>query len=133
MQNKIWIHTEDDVYYAVFTIRRLIREMGFDEIDEQKICVCVLELTRNVLDHGGGKGYFKFEPVQSRGIRIEVTDYGSGMDHSRTQRSENIPASKGLGLGLAGSRRLMDDFNLFSSKEGTRIIATKWKKEFART
>lgn len=128
MHQKITIYSEDDIYIAVSVGRKLTKELGFSAIEEQKVCVSVLELTRNILIHGGGKGYVLFGYLEPNGIQIEVTDFGPGLDHNLSEELSNQQyGSQGLGLGLSGARRLMDNLNINSSKEGTQIIATKWK------
>jgi serine/threonine-protein kinase RsbT len=103
-------------------------QQSFSELDQQKVIVSVMETTRNVLDHGGGKGVFLCESLD-RGICFQVIDYGGGIaDLGLVLEGKKRSSSRGLGLGLVGAKRLMDDFHIESSLEGTKIIAKKWIK-----
>ncbi|MBL0388717.1 ATP-binding protein [Tumebacillus sp. ITR2] len=121
------IKSEDDIYMALSQVRRLMKQVGFSELNQQKVLVTVSELTRNVLDHAGANGQFFCEAVEGRGVRVKVTDNGPGISNlSRALEGEKSPESQGLGLGLSGVKRLMDACTIETSTGGTSIIATKW-------
>ncbi|WP_245884394.1 ATP-binding protein [Tumebacillus permanentifrigoris] len=121
------IRTEADIYMALSTVRRLMKELGFSELHQQKVLVTVSELTRNVLDHAGANGVFGCEVLDGRGIRVRVTDRGPGIENvTRALEGKKSPHSHGLGLGLAGVKRLMDECTIETSTGGTSVVATKW-------
>ncbi|MCL6446371.1 MAG: hypothetical protein K6T83_23475, partial [Alicyclobacillus sp.] len=78
MKEWVSISSEDDVYLAMAVARRAMRTTSLSEMDQQMVLVSVAELTRNVLDHAGGRGNFSCERTAD-GIRIEVTDRGPGI------------------------------------------------------
>lgn len=119
------IRTEDDIYYALSIVRNLMHELGFSHLDQQKVLVSVSELTRNVLDHADAKGIFTCEQVD-RGIKFCVKDSGPGIRNiEEILEGRKQPGSRGLGLGLSGVRRLVDEFNIETSERGTKIVAIK--------
>lgn len=122
------IHSEDDIYRALHNIRVMMNELSFSEMNLQKVIVSVSELTRNILDHAESRGYVSYEIVVGRGIRITVQDRGKGISNlDQVMSGEAVRHYRGLGLGLAGAKRMMDEFEIYTSKEGTKIVCTKWK------
>jgi serine/threonine-protein kinase RsbT len=120
------ISSEDDIYYALSTVRHFMKQLSFSESDQQKVFVSVSELTRNVLDHACSKGIFYCE-LMDEGIRFTVTDDGPGIaDVDEVLQGKRKSSSRGLGLGLAGVKRLMDEFQIETSTRGTKVVATKW-------
>ncbi|MCL6452048.1 MAG: ATP-binding protein [Alicyclobacillus sp.] len=124
------IRTEDDVYVALALARRAMRGLPFTDMDAQQVLVSVSELTRNVLAHAvGGAGSFKCGLVP-RGIYIRVTDHGPGiLNLDDVLEGRNRLPTSGLGLGLAGVIRLMDDVDIRTSAGGTTIRAVKWTRQ----
>lgn len=125
---KVPIRIDNDVYIALSLTRHLIKPLIFSKVDEQKILVSVSELTRNILEHSGTNGEFSCEVFES-GIRITAIDKGVGIEKVDDILNGSAKLmTKGLGLGLAGVKRLMDDFWINTSKGGgTKIIAIKWR------
>lgn len=123
---KVNISSEDDIYFALSTVRQFIKQLPFSESDQQKILVSVSELTRNILDHARGKGRFYCELID-QGIRFIVIDEGPGiLNLDDALNGKKISSSRGLGLGLSGAKRLMDEFQIETSTRGTKIVAIKW-------
>jgi serine/threonine-protein kinase RsbT len=123
------ISSEDDIYYALSTVRHFMKQLSFSESDQQKVFVSVSELTRNVLDHAYSKGIFYCE-LMDEGIRFIVTDDGPGIvDVDEVLQGKRKSSSRGLGLGLAGVKRLMDEFQIETSTRGTKVVATKWAEK----
>ncbi|RIX48644.1 hypothetical protein D3P08_24400 [Paenibacillus nanensis] len=128
MADWMQIQSEDDIYLALHSARVMMNELSFSEMNQQKVIVSVSELTRNILDHAESRGYVSFEFVEGRGIRITVQDRGKGISNlDRVMSGEAVQPYRGLGLGLAGAKRMMDQFEIYTSKEGTKIVCTKWK------
>lgn len=125
--SKIDIQSENDILLAMSAVRHAMGCLSFSELDKQKVFVSVSELTRNVLIHGHGKGVFQSEMV-NEGICLTVTDHGPGIPHvQEILEGKKVASTKGLGLGLSGVKRLMDEFYIETGEGGTKIIAIKWK------
>lgn len=126
----IAIRSEDDIFLALHFLRLMMDDLALSEIDKQKVLVSASELTRNILDHANGKGSFYCNIIEDRGIKIVVEDQGKGIDHlDQILNGESYKHRRGLGLGLAGAKRLMDEFFIETSKEGTKIVCIKWKEK----
>ncbi|CAM4239550.1 ATP-binding protein [Paenibacillus phoenicis] len=122
---KVNISSEDDIYFALSTVRHFMKQLPFSEADQQRVYVSVSELTRNILDHACGKGIFYCELID-QGIRFTVTDEGPGIPNiNEVLNGKKGSSSCGLGLGLSGVKRLMDEFQIETSTRGTKIVATK--------
>lgn len=121
------IINENDILLALSSTNKLIKSLPFSEIDRQKVFVSISELTRNVIMHAQGIGEFICE-VNDKGVTIIVKDRGIGIKSvSDVMSGIKNPNSQGLGLGLLGVKRLMDEFYIKSSEEGgTTVIVTKW-------
>jgi serine/threonine-protein kinase RsbT len=123
---KVIISSEDDIYFALSTVRHFMKQLPFSESDQQKVFVSVSELTRNILDHACSKGFFYCEII-NQGIRFTVTDEGPGiLNIEEALSGRKKSSSRGLGLGLSGVKRLMDEFQIETSTRGTKIVAIKW-------
>lgn len=127
-KQQVNVRTKDDLYLAISATRRMLKKLAFTKLEEQKVLVSVSELTRNVLDHTNSPGVFLCEIIDN-GIRISVVDKGPGIDNiEEVLNGVKSKQSKGLGIGLSGVKRLMDEFNIKTSqKEGTKVVAIKWK------
>jgi serine/threonine-protein kinase RsbT len=117
----------------ILLVRQLVREwateLGFSVLDLTKIVTAASELGRNTLIHGGG-GAMRLETVvknDRRGLRLTFEDKGPGIPDLDQAMTNGFTTSGGLGLGLGGSKRLVDEFEVVSRVgEGTRVIATRW-------
>jgi serine/threonine-protein kinase RsbT len=126
LYQEVNISSEDDIYFALSTVRHFVKQLPFSESDKQKIFVSVSELTRNILDHAYSKGLFYCEIID-QGIRFVVTDEGPGiLNLDEILKGKKSASSRGLGLGLSGVKRLMDEFQIETSTRGTKIVAIKW-------
>lgn len=130
MPNDVWpLRTESDVVRVRQAVRALAVELGFSLVDQTKVVTAASELGRNTLVHGGG-GQVRLERVMvpRRGLRMVFEDQGPGILDVDLALRDGYTTGAGLGLGLSGSRRLMNDFHIDTRVgEGTRITATKWK------
>ena len=124
------IRTSTDVVQVRQAVRNLATEMGFSLIDQTKLVTAASELARNTLEHGGG-GTVRIQTVTSGvkpGIRLTFEDQGPGIPDVKLALTDGYTTGNGMGLGLSGSKRLVNDFDLQSKVgEGTRITVTKWK------
>ena len=101
-------------------------------IDQTKLITAASELARNALVHGGG-GLARVETVTSpagrAGIRVTFTDKGPGISDVDLALTDGWTSGDGLGLGLSGARRLVDEFELKSELgAGTSVVVVKWSR-----
>jgi serine/threonine-protein kinase RsbT len=125
------VRTESDVVLVRQTVRKWAAELvGFSLVDQTKVVTAASELARNVLVHGGG-GAAKLEALQEgirRGLRLTFEDQGPGIADIELALRDGYTTGGGLGLGLSGSKRLVNEFEIHSRVgEGTRVTITKWK------
>ena len=105
---------------------------GLSLVDQTKVVTAASELARNALVHGGG-GAARIEVVTSgrgrSGIRVGFTDDGPGITDVDLALTDGWSSGAGLGLGLSGARRLVDEFELDSkSGGGTSVVVVKWSR-----
>jgi serine/threonine-protein kinase RsbT len=121
--------SEDGLVEMRSSIKMLSADLGFSLVNQTKIVTAASELGRNVIEHGLG-GSVKIEQVQSDervGIRLIFADSGPGIEDIDLALSDGYTSKKGLGLGLSGSKRLMDEFEIQSAPgQGTTVTVTKW-------
>jgi serine/threonine-protein kinase RsbT len=118
----------------VVRVRQLVREWaveaGFSLVDQTKMVTAASELARNTLEHGGGgnaRVEFLVEGVR-RGVRLICEDRGPGIPNVEQAMRDGFTTANGLGLGLGGARRLVNEFQIESRPgEGTRVSITRWK------
>ncbi len=122
---------EHDVVAARHLVRRLAVEAGYDLVTQTKLVTAASELARNTVIHGGG-GRMVAEAVEHdgrRGLRLVFSDEGPGIADVGLALTEGWSSGRGLGLGLTGSRRLVDDFDLRTGPgEGTTVAVTMWQR-----
>src|SRR5688572_24641208 len=114
-------------------VRQMVKEkargLAFSLLDQTKLVTAASELGRNVLRHGGG-GTVQIEIVERaerRGLRLVFEDAGPGIPDIAQAMEDGFTTRGGLGLGLGGSKRLMNEFEIQSLPGGgTRVIACRW-------
>jgi len=125
------IASEKDAAAVRGRARDVAQESGFDTFATAAITTATSELSRNVWVHGGG-GYAVIEAVSDgtrSGVRIQFVDHGPGIADLDRALQGGWSSARSLGLGLSGSRRLVDDFQIESSPGlGTRIVIVKWAR-----
>jgi serine/threonine-protein kinase RsbT len=121
--------SEDGLVDMRASIKMHAADLGFSLVNQTKIVTAASELGRNVIEHGLG-GSVRIERVQSDeqiGIRLIFEDSGPGIEDVDLALSDGYTSKKGLGLGLSGSKRLMDEFEIQTAPgKGTTITVTKW-------
>ncbi|WP_416148590.1 anti-sigma regulatory factor [Salipaludibacillus sp. HK11] len=129
VQTHVDIHSEWGIVAARQAGRKLAREIGFGSVDQARITTAISELARNIYLYAN-KGQIQIEEVTSsgkRGIKIIAVDEGPGIKDLRRVMEDGFTTSGGLGAGLPGVRRLMDEFDIDSEMDaGTSITAIKW-------
>ncbi len=120
------IEREDDVYMASTIGKRVAEDCGLNKSQQTKLVVSIMELTRNIVFYAG-KGELFVKLVPSYGIEIIAIDQGPGIPNLEQVLNNTYPSKTGLGLGLSGVKRLMDEFEVTSNVNGgTKVRAVKW-------
>lgn len=124
------LRSEEDVVYARQAVRSWAVEMAFSLVDQTKLVTAASELARNTVVYGGG-GVLRLEQVEDgarRGLRLFFEDQGPGIADVERAMQDGYTSGGGLGLGLGGARRLVNEFHIDSAPgQGTRITVVKWK------
>lgn len=132
---RIPIASDSDVVSARQKGRSLAAECGFGSGDQTVIAAAISEIARNILMYAH-RGEVTFALVQNGerdGLVVVARDQGPGIPDIGRAMQEGYSTSHGLGLGLPGARRLMDDFEVVSKPgEGTTITLKKWKRANAK-
>ena len=124
------VKTSSDVVLARQKVRQLAVELRFSLVDQTKLVTAASELARNALDHGKG-GTMAVETLVNgarSGIRMIFEDQGPGIENIENALKDGFTTGAGMGLGLGGSKRLVNEFSIESEVgKGTRITAVRWK------
>jgi serine/threonine-protein kinase RsbT len=122
--------TEHDIVLARQAVRRMSQQQGFSLVDQTKMVTAASELARNTLIYGGG-GNLKWSLINDgikRGLRLTFEDQGPGIPNLELAMTDGWSSGTGLGLGLTGTRRLVNEFEIDSTVGvGTRVVITRWK------
>jgi serine/threonine-protein kinase RsbT len=123
------IHIEQDVVLARQTARKLATECGMRLIDLTKMVTAVSELARNTMVYGGG-GDMDWQILDDNartGLRLTFRDEGPGIADVKLAMTDGWTSGNGLGLGLTGAKRLVEEFELDTAPgKGTRVTITRW-------
>jgi serine/threonine-protein kinase RsbT len=124
------IRSEQDVVATRQLVRALTQELKFSLVDQTKMVTAASELSRNTLVHGHG-GELRWELIDQpgrHGLRLHFEDQGPGIADIKQALVDGWTSSKGMGLGLPGSKRLVHEFDIQSTPGvGTRVSITRWK------
>ncbi len=125
------IKAEHDIVIARRTIREAAGQIGFGETDVTRIVTASSEMARNVYKYAGG-GVVRWRSLLvdgRRGIELHFIDQGPGIPDIQLAMRDGYSTSRGLGMGLPGAKRLMDDLQIDSTVgKGTSITLKKWLK-----
>ncbi|MEV7007885.1 anti-sigma regulatory factor [Streptosporangium sp. NPDC051022] len=125
------ISGNSDVVLVRQHVRTVAVDVGLSLVDQTKVVTAASELARNALVYAGG-GQVRIEIVHNgvrKGLRLTFSDDGPGIPDIEQALTDGWTTGGGLGLGLSGSRRLVDEFDLKSAPgEGTLITVTKWAR-----
>lgn len=128
------VSSEEDLLSIRHAVRAATLHAGFGIVDQTRVVTAASELARNAYVHGGG-GTLTIDIVRrlgTTGVRLTVKDEGPGIDDIEEAFADGFTTGAGLGHGLGGARRLMDDFTLDSAPgKGTVVTATRWNNRRA--
>lgn len=127
---RVVVATDEDLLPARAEGRALALQLGFSRTDATLIATAISEIARNIVVHVG-KGEIIMKPVRDGnryGLVVTATDSGPGILDLEAALEHGYASRGGLGLGLPGARRLMDDFDVQSERgRGTTVTMTKWR------
>lgn len=124
------LKTSNDVVLARQKVRQRAIELRFTLVDQTKLVTAASELARNALDHGKG-GSMTIEELTTgvrTGLRLIFEDQGPGIPDLEMALKDGFTTGNGMGLGLGGSKRLVNEFSIDSAPgKGTRVTITRWR------
>lgn len=124
------VQSSEDIVWVRQAVRAWAVELGFGLVDQTKLVTAASELARNTVDYGGG-GRVQLEALNEGvhcGLRLTFEDHGPGIADVELALQDGYTTGSGLGLGLGGTRRLVNEFEIESRPgEGTRVCITRWK------
>jgi serine/threonine-protein kinase RsbT len=119
-----------DVVRCRQTVRQIAAALEFSVTAQTMLVTAASELARNTVVHGGG-GQFSWEVISSgprRGLRLSFEDSGPGIPDIQRAMTNGWTSGKGLGLGLPGAKRLVNEFEVQSYPgKGTRVVIARWQ------
>lgn len=125
----LYVRREGDIIKVRDRVRRLAREMGFDSTTQIKITTAVSEVTRNMYEYAqsGAVSLALAERGMDAGLQVTARDDGPGISEATLRAIMSGSYQSGLGVGLTGTRKLMDEFDIQTAPDaGTRIQFIKW-------
>ncbi|HKD67337.1 MAG TPA: anti-sigma regulatory factor [Candidatus Binataceae bacterium] len=121
---------EKDIVLVRQAVRKIAQDLGFRLVDQTKIVTAASELARNTIIYGGG-GILKWEHIRDggkEGVRLTFSDQGPGIADIEQAMKDGWTTGRGLGLGLSGAKRLVNEFEIESRPgAGTCVTVTRWK------
>ncbi len=127
----ISIVNDKDIVAARKRGREMAAKLGFSATDQICIATAISELSRNIVEYAK-EGEILLAPCRARdnglsGVQVVARDKGPGIPDISLAMKDGYSTSRSLGLGLPGTRRLMDDFEIVSeSGKGTTVTIRKW-------
>jgi serine/threonine-protein kinase RsbT len=123
------LRSEHDIVLARQQVRRLTQELKFSLVDQTKMVTAASELARNALVYGRG-GAMHWEVLQGGtrvGLKLLFADEGPGIPNLELAMTDGWTSGTGLGMGLTGAKRLVNEFHIDSKVNGgTRVTITRW-------
>ena len=124
------VTTEPHIVAVRQAVRRWALEIKLSLVDQTKVVTAASELARNLLIYGGG-GEVRLEILREgmkSGLRVHFVDKGPGIADIQLALRDGYTSGSGMGLGLGGAKRLVNEFDIQSAPgEGTHITITRWK------
>ena len=120
-----------DIAVARNEVRQLAAVLGFSVIDQTRLATVASELARNVVKYAG-RGRLIAQPTSGpdgrQALRLIFEDRGPGIPDIDAAMRDGFSTGRGLGKGLPGSKRLVDEFKIESEVgRGTRVTVTRWR------
>jgi serine/threonine-protein kinase RsbT len=135
-ESRIAIESDADVVTARQRARELAADLELSSTDQTLLATAISEVARNITTYAT-RGEVLVSIVQDdnrRGIRVVARDQGPGIEDIDRALQDGYTTGGGLGLGLPGARRLVDDFSIDSAPgQGTTVTLVKWSRSPART
>ncbi|QJB57178.1 anti-sigma regulatory factor [Pseudodesulfovibrio sp. zrk46] len=128
---KIAITSEVDIVAVRKEIRSACQRLGFNDTDVTRIVTAASELARNIYKYAsqGNMHWKKLNQIGRIGVELLFEDRGPGIRDIDLAMSPGFTTSRGLGLGLPGAKRLMDEIDVESTPGvGTNVVIRKWLK-----
>ena len=130
IEGSMVLATEQDIVMSRQTVRKLTQQISFSLVDQTKMITAASELSRNTVVYGGG-GEMRWQVVTKEpktGLRLAFEDKGPGIPDLTLALTDGWTSGKGMGVGLSGSRRLVNEFDIRTAVgEGTCVTITRWK------
>ena len=123
------VSSEADIVAVRRRVRELASQVGLSLVDQTKLVTAASELARNTVVYGGG-GTLQLESLNGprTGVRLTFTDEGPGIPDIELAMRDGFTTGTGLGLGLGGAKRLVNEFEIQSTVGlGTKVALTRWK------
>ncbi len=124
------LQSSSDVVVARQRVRQFATELRFSLVDQTKLVTAASELARNALDHGRG-GQMRIEVLNGlarTGLKLTFEDNGPGIPDIEVALKDGYTTGSGMGLGLGGSKRLVNEFFIESKVgQGTKVTVVRWK------
>ena len=124
------LRSQQDVVMARQLVRKLSHDLQFGLVDQTKFVTAASELARNAVIHGGG-GEMCWAIVEAggrTGLKLSFQDSGKGIPNLELAMMDGWTSGGGLGMGLSGAKRLVNEFEIQSEPgKGTRVAITRWK------
>ncbi|MGW1168929.1 anti-sigma regulatory factor [Streptomyces sp. NPDC002550] len=129
VETSLPIRSDADLAWVRQHVRQSAADLGFGLVQQTKLVTAASELARNTLVHGGG-GHVEITPLNrgvSRGLRLTFADSGPGIRDVGLAMTEGYTSGGGLGLGLSGAKRLVDEFEIDTVPgRGTTVTVIAW-------
>ena len=132
IQRKISIQSEQDIVICRRICRQIAKENHFNLVDQTRITTAASELARNIFEYAG-EGEVIIELVHNEdemvGLKMSFIDHGPGIENLDVALHEGWTSHRGMGMGLSGSKKLMDEFEIQTTPgEGTKVAVIKWRQ-----
>ena len=124
------LRSQQDVVMARQLVRKLTQDLKFGLVDQTKFVTAASELARNTVIHGGGAEmcWAIVEDGGRTGLKLSFQDSGKGIPNVELAMMDGWTSGGGLGMGLSGAKRLVNEFEIQSELgKGTRVAITRWK------
>ena len=127
----ISIKSHSDIVTARQQGRELAQQVGFRGADLTVISTAISEVVRNIVEHAqeGEVVMTALDNGETRGVAVVARDHGPGIPDISLAMQDGFSSGNGLGVGLPGARRLMDEFEIISQPgNGTTVSMKKWRR-----